>query len=124
MMFKYLWILFLILTVIFALKFLSNKNLAKHSDKIVGLVSENRLASTGMGSFMYSPVIEYEYNGEKRCHISECCVIKPLNIGDKVVLFINKKNKKIVDTLTITLNLTYMTMFALVTVITLTFGGN
>lgn len=105
--------IFFAFAIFFFMKSMRNQRIRKKGEnKIVMTVVENQLNILAHGITSYTPIYEYQVDGETKKFVSKTQVMKPLDVGHQITMYYDKKKDCILDPMRITGEITLAMAFA------------
>lgn len=105
--------IFFALALFFFAKAMKNQRIRKKGEnKIIMTVIDNRMTPMSHGVISYTPIYEYEMDGEKKQFVSKTPVMKPLDLGHQITMYYDKKKDRILDPIQVTGEITLTMAFA------------
>lgn len=105
--------IFFVLALFFFVKAMKNQRIRKKGEnKIIMTVIDNRMTPMSHGVISYTPIYEYEMDGEKKQFVSKTQVMKPLDLGHQITMYYDPKKDKILDPIMVTGEITLAMVFA------------
>ena len=105
--------IFFALALFFFVKAMKNQRIRKKGEnKIIMTVIDNRMTPMSHGVISYTPIYEYEMDGEKKQFVSKTQVMKPLDLGHQITMYYDPKKDRILDPIMVTGEITLAMAFA------------
>lgn len=110
---KFFGYIFFALALFFFVKVMKNQRIRKKGEnKIIMTVIDNRMTHMSHGVISYTPIYEYEMDGEKKQFVSKTQVMKPLDLGHQITMYYDPKKDRILDPIMVTGEITLAMAFA------------